>query len=211
MKNHLLTLEQWKQLKCIKDSWKRLPIYSFHMQEVSTLHKCGKKSLGWKQTSIHSLVFIEKLCYQLLLRLMDAFEIRKIWHQGIIYTSTMVLPDAVLQAPAIYDDQRTKMMLSYGKFKSYQKKWILKIEQSLIFLLHLNETVRTMYVVRWWNKRNSKLNRYVREESKTLGVLVRPENIFNGNVTLSRATVGNGYQWTHNLVKIKTVYVSFEK
>lgn len=59
----------------------------------------------------------------------------------------MVLPDAVLQAPAIYDDQRTQMMLSYGEFKSYQKKFILRIEQSLITMLHLNETVRTMYVV----------------------------------------------------------------
>lgn len=37
----------------------------------------------------------------------------------------MVLQDAVLQAPAINDDQRIKMMLSYGKFKSYQKKEIV--------------------------------------------------------------------------------------
>lgn len=42
----------------------------------------------------------------------------------VLYVYTMVLPDAVLQAPAIYNDQRTKMMLSYGKFESYQKKKI---------------------------------------------------------------------------------------
>lgn len=117
------------------DCWKRLPIYSFHTQKVSSLHICGRKSWGWKQTSIHSLVFMKnsqyqnsnysKLCYQLLLGLMFTFKIRKVWHRRIIYTT--VLPDAVLQAPAIYDDQGwSKMMLSYGKFRSYQKKTFSK-------------------------------------------------------------------------------------
>lgn len=78
---------------------------------------------------------------------MYAFEIGKIIHGSIIYT--MVLPDAVLQAPAIYDNQRTKMMLSCGKFKGYQKKSVTNetvIEYYAALKCHTNiEPIRTAY------------------------------------------------------------------